>query len=208
MRWLFALSLAVIALLGVVAARQALYRTADLSRYDGSPLPRPIRDAPFITTPDVVVEAMVDLAEIAQDDLVYDLGCGDGRLVIAAAKRTGCRGVGIDKDPQRVAEARENAQRQGVDQQVRIEERDVFTVDLREADVVLMYLLPRMLEALVPQLEVMPPGARIVSHDFSIAGLEPQQTTEFTMPDTRQVRRLFLYTTPLTRSPPKPKKKS
>ena len=96
-------------MLATFGVRQAIYRTTDPSHDDTSPLPGKKHDAPFITSPDTVVQAMVDLAAIGKDDLVYDLGCGDGRIVIAAAERTGCRGVGIDKDPQRIVEAQGNA---------------------------------------------------------------------------------------------------
>jgi SAM-dependent methyltransferase len=133
--------------------------------------------------------------------MVYDLGCGDGRLVIEAAKRARCRGVGFDKDPQRVAEARANIQQKQVEDLVRIEECDIFSVDLSKANVVVMYLLPWMVKALVPQFDAMTPGSRIVSHDFRIEGIEPDKIVEVEAGkfDTRQ---LILYVTPLRRSPP------
>lgn len=202
------LTLAGAAVLVAFAGRYALYRMADPSRLDNRPLPRKKRDAPFITSPDVVVQAMVDLAEIGEDDLVYDLGCGDGRIVIAAVERTGCRGVGVDKDPQRVAEARENAKLRGVDHLVEFVEEDVFKVDLREADVALMYLLPWMMEALVPQFEAMQPGARIVAHDFGMEEIIPEKTVEVPLPDSAEIHRLLLYVTPLKRKPPAPAKKT
>jgi SAM-dependent methyltransferase len=125
-------------------------------------------NAPFITTPDPVVEQMVELAELSPNDLAYDLGCGDGRIIITAALKTGCRGVGFDIDPVRVAEARENVKRHGVEHLVEIREQDVFTVDMSEANVALFYLLPWMTRKLVPQFQQMKPGSRLISHDFSL----------------------------------------
>ena len=149
-----------------------------MSGYDNSPLPNPRLNAPFITSPDRVVEAMTDLAALTKDDLVYDLGCGDGRIVITAVLRSGCRGIGFDIDPQRVEEARQNAVLNGVQDRVTITQQDVFQVDLSQADAVMMYLLPWMLNELLPQFEHMKPGARIVSHGFWIDGVEPDQYVE------------------------------
>ena len=202
---LLLLTLAGAIVLAAFGVRESLYRTTDPSRFKPDPLPRKKRDAPFITSPDTVVQAMVDLATIGKDDLVYDLGCGDGRIVIAAAERTGCRGVGIDIDPVRICEAQENAKKHGVDQLVEFVEQDVFKVDLREADVVVMYLLPWMANELVPQFDVMQPGARIVAHDFGMEEIEPEQTIEVPLPDSNEKRTLLLYVTPLKHKPPKPK---
>ena len=104
--WLLFAMLGGLGLAGALVGRYFLYRGADLSHLDTSPLPRQKRDAPFITTPQAVVDKMIEMAELGPDDLVYDLGCGDGRIVLTAAAKHGCHGVGIDKDPQRVAEAR------------------------------------------------------------------------------------------------------
>ena len=149
-------------------------------------------NAPYITTGHEVVAAMVEMAELNADDLVYDLGCGDGRLVIAAALQ-GCRGVGIDIDPERIAEARENAKRQGVDHLVEFREQDVFTVDLSEADVVLMYLLPWMTKRLIPEFQEMPPGARIISHDFGLGEIIdlPADDSHLVVDPTDQTRHVI-----------------
>ena len=130
-----------------------VYRRADPANDDPSPLPRPKINAPFITTADPVINKMIEVGEITDKDLVYDLGCGDGRIVIAAAVQSGCHGVGFDIDPQRVAEAKENAERQGVKDLIQIEEQDVFKVDLTKADVIVAYLLPWMLRDLKPSFE-------------------------------------------------------
>jgi SAM-dependent methyltransferase len=119
---------------------------------DGAAPPRPVVNAPYIPTPDKIVERMLELAEIGPDDVVYELGCGDGRIVVAAAKQYGCRCFGFDINPERVAEARENARKNGVEQLVEIDQRDILTLDLSDATVVTMYLLPKLNAALVPQL--------------------------------------------------------
>ena len=162
------LVIGLVCLLAGLLARHILYTAADKSSFDPTPPPRPGLNAPFVKTPDPVVEKMVAMAQLTEDDLVYDLGCGDGRIVITAALNSGCRGVGFDIDPQRVAEARENVKRNGVEDRVTIEEKDVFKVDLSQADAALMFLLPWMMNELLPQFEQMKPGARIVAHDYWI----------------------------------------
>ncbi|MCU0961977.1 MAG: methyltransferase domain-containing protein [Pirellulaceae bacterium] len=165
-----------------------------------SPPPRQGLNAPFITSPDLVVEKMVELACPTPSDLVYDLGCGDGRIVITAALKTGCRGVGFDIDPQRVAEARANVQLHEVADRVQIVEQDVFSVDLSRADVAMMYLLPWMMNKLLPQFAQMKPGCRIVSYEFWIDEIMPENIVETPAADGH-IQRIYLYTTPLTKSP-------
>lgn len=131
-------------------------------------------DVPYVPTPPSVVNAMLDLAKVKKGDLVYDLGCGDGRIVIEAAKR-GARGVGIDIDPDRIAEARRNAAEAGVSDRVQFRQQDLFDVDLRDADVVTLYLLQAVNMRLRPKLlEELRPGARVVSHAFDMGDWEPQ----------------------------------
>jgi cyclopropane fatty-acyl-phospholipid synthase-like methyltransferase len=133
--------------------------------------------APYVTTPLPVVDAMLKLARTRQNDVVYDLGCGDGRIVIAAAKQYGARGVGIDIDPERVREARANAKREGVESLVRFTAQNVYEIDFREATVVTMYLLPDMHRKLSPKLRKdLKPGARIVTHTFDLGEWKPHQT--------------------------------
>jgi cyclopropane fatty-acyl-phospholipid synthase-like methyltransferase len=125
--------------------------------------------APYIPTPDDVVDRMLTLAEVSRDDLVYDLGCGDGRIPIAAAKKYGARGVGLDIDPKLVALARANAVAAGVDRLVDFRVEDVLTADVSNASVVTLYLLSSSNERLRPMLmRQLKPGARIVSHAFSM----------------------------------------
>ena len=163
-------------------------------------------NAPYITTAQTIADKMVEVGELTEDDVVYDLGCGDGRLVITAAVKHGCHGVGIDIDPERVAEAKANAKRQGVEHLVEFREQDVFTVDLREADVVLMYLLPWMTKRLVPQFQQMPPGSRIVSHDFGIGDMkyiEPDSTIHVPLDDAHDTHLVHRWNIPLDVPPPK-----
>ena len=132
---------------------------------------RPARklDVWFVPTPHEVVDRMLDEAKVRPTDVVYDLGCGDGRMVIAAAKRFGTRGVGVDLDPARIREARANAKAAGVDKLVEFRVGDMFETDIREANIVLLYLLPELNRRLKPKLFAeLKPGARVVSHDFDM----------------------------------------
>jgi SAM-dependent methyltransferase len=130
-------------------------------------------DVPYIPTTEVAVKAMLELAEVKSSDIVYDLGCGDGRIVIAAAKRYGARGVGIDIDPVRIREARKNARLAGVERRVEFREQDLFQANFREATVVTLFLLPAINKRLLPKLEALKPGTRIVSNTFEIDGWKP-----------------------------------
>lgn len=135
-------------------------------------------DVIFVPTREAVVEAMLDVAEVGPDDILYDLGCGDGRIVVAAARR-GVRAVGIDIDPKRIAEARANATEAGVIDKVQFLEQDLFTSDIREATVVTLYLLPSLNLKLRPMLmEQLRPGTRIVSHDFDMGDWKPEKTVQ------------------------------
>ena len=149
--------------------------------------------APFVPTPDDVVERMLTLAGVTEDDVVYDLGCGDGRIVIAAARQFGARGVGVDIDPQRIAEAQANAERAGVQHLVEFIEQDAMQVDVSEATVVTLYLLSssnaRLRPILTRQLRA---GARIVSHAFSMGDWNPDVVDRFE--DARgSTRTLYLW---------------
>ena len=136
-------------------------------------------DVPYVPTPENVVEEMLRMANVGRDDLLYDLGCGDGRIVVTAAKRMGARGVGVDIDPERIRESRENARRAGVTQQVQFMEMDLFQVDFSQATVVTLYLLPDVNLRLRPKLlRELKPGTRLVSHDFDMRDWEADETTE------------------------------
>lgn len=149
--------------------------------------------APFVPTPQDVVDRMLELAEVSENDVVYDLGSGDGRIVITAAERYGARGVGIDIDPQRIAESRANAERAGISHLVEFIQQDALQVDVSDATVVTLYLLSSSNIKIRPILtSQLTPGARIVSHAFSMGNWEADQIERFT--DTRgNTRTLYLW---------------
>ena len=135
-------------------------------------------DVVFVPTPNDVIEKMLELAKVTPKDVVYDLGCGDGRIVIAAAKK-GARAVGIDIDPQRIKEANANAKTENVADKVRFIENDLFESNIGEATVVTLYLLPRLNEKLKPKLlKDLKPGTRIVSHAFDMGDWAPEQKAQ------------------------------
>jgi len=126
-------------------------------------------DVWYVPTPHEIVDRMLDVAKVRTGDVVYDLGCGDGRMVIAAAKKFGTRGVGVDLDPARIREARAKAKQAGVDGLVTFQVADMFQTDIREATVVMLYLLPELNRRLKPKLFAeLRPGARVVSHDWDM----------------------------------------
>jgi SAM-dependent methyltransferase len=136
--------------------------------------------APFVPTPFEVVERMLQLGEVTSDDIVYDLGCGDGRIVIAAARQTGARGVGVDIEPYRVSESQSNAQAAGVEHLVAFKEQDAMSVDLSEATVIMLYLVHWSTAKLRPIIiETAKAGTRVVSHNFGMGDWTPTRTENF-----------------------------
>lgn len=134
-------------------------------------------DVPYVPTDQEVVNRMLELADVFVGDVVYDLGSGDGRIVITAAQRYRARGVGIEIDPVRVWEARENAVEAGVSDRVEFRQQDLFDADFSEATVVTLYLLPEINMKLRPTLfEQLDPGTRVVSHNFDLGNWEPDST--------------------------------
>lgn len=130
-------------------------------------------DIGFVPTPMAAVERMIEMAEIKPGNVVYDLGCGDGRIVVAAAKLHGVKAVGVDISAERVAESRERARAAEVEALVEIRQADIFDLDLDSADVVFLYLTPRLNERLMPQLRRLKPGARIISYEFDMGAAKP-----------------------------------
>lgn len=158
-------------------------------------------DAIFVPTPQDIVERMLELATVKKSDVVYDLGCGDGRIVVTAAKKYGCRAVGVDLDPHCVRLARDSAHNEKLDKLVTIEQKDLFTVDLSQADVVALYLLPKLNAKLIPQVSKMKPGARIVSHQFPMEGIRPDRVVRHRSTEDGVEHTLYLWTTPLKKEP-------
>jgi SAM-dependent methyltransferase len=136
-------------------------------------------DVIFVPTPNEVVDKMLEMAKVTAKDVVYDLGCGDGRIVITAAQKYGVRAVGIDIDPKRIAEAVANAKAAKVTDKVRFIEGDLFEADIGEATVVTLYLLTRLNEKLKPKLlKDLQPGTRVVSHAFDMGDWAPEQRAQ------------------------------
>ncbi|WP_256987868.1 SAM-dependent methyltransferase [Bordetella genomosp. 9] len=147
-------------------------------------------DVIFVPTPPAVVDAMLQVAKVGPNDVLYDLGSGDGRIPVTAAKRFGTRGVGVDIDPVRIQEARENAKKEGVTDKVQFIQGDLFEQDLSKATVISLYLLPSLNLKLRPMLLKLKPGTRIVSHAFDMGDWTPEQTL------TVDGRMVYFWTVP------------
>lgn len=156
-------------------------------------------DVVYVPTPNDVVEKMLELAKVSKNDVVYDLGCGDGRIVVTAAKKYGCRGVGFDINPVRIKESLENVEKTNVGKLVTIKDADIFEEDLSKASVITLYLLPRLNVRLIPQLEKLKPGSRIVSHDFDMKGVKPDQVVTMNSSEDGVDHRIYLWTVPLNK---------
>jgi precorrin-6B methylase 2 len=157
----------------------ALAPTGIALAQEGAPGPEALTlDVPFVPTPQEVVDRMLALAKVSRTDTLYDLGCGDGRIVVTAASQFGARGVGIDLNPERIAEAQANAKKAGVEQRVSLRVGDLFDTDLSPATVVSLYLLPDVNLKLRPRLwSQLKPGARVVSHAFDMGPEWPPEQT-------------------------------
>jgi SAM-dependent methyltransferase len=165
------------------AASEAERPASVAAKAAAAPAPAPERkpDVIFVPTPQAVVDEMLRMAEIGPKDVLYDLGCGDGRIVVTAAQRYGVKAVGYDIDPLRVQEAREKVRIAGVGHLVRIEQADVFTLDLTGASVITLYLLPQLNVRLMPQLARLRTGTRILSHNFDMRGAKPVEVRHVTV---------------------------
>ncbi|MHC4430505.1 MAG: SAM-dependent methyltransferase [Planctomycetota bacterium] len=154
-------------------------------------------DVIYVPTPQEVVDKMLEMAQVTKEDLLYDLGCGDGRIVVTAAKKYGCKAVGYELRRGRVKASLENVAKNNVGHLVTIEQKDIFTVDLSEASVITLYLLPDLNVKLIPQLEKLKDGSRIVSHDFDMKGVKPDKVVELSLEDDWDRHTIYLWTTPL-----------
>jgi len=157
-------------------------------------------DVVYVPTPNDVVAEMLKTAKVKKTDVVYDLGCGDGRIVVTAAKKYGCKGIGFDIDPQRLKESRENVKKNKVEKLVQIKDQNIFKTDLSKASVITLYLLPSLNKKLVPQLEKMKPGSRIVSHEYDIAGYKPDKTIHLKSREDGAEHTVYLWTIPLKKT--------
>jgi tRNA G37 N-methylase Trm5 len=159
---------------------------------------KPIRepDVIYVPTPQEVVDKMLEMADVRPGEIVYDLGCGDGRIPVTAAKRFGSNTWGFDINPVRVKESLENVARAKVESLVTIKLQDIFELDLSKADVITLYLLPQLNVKLIPQLDKLKPGCRIVSHDFDMEGVRPKKMVTYT-PSGGREHRIYLWVTPL-----------
>ncbi len=173
-----ALALAVV---GLAGATEALAQTAAPSR-------RP--DVIFVPTPEAVVEAMLQVAGVTKNDTVYDLGCGDGRIPVTAAKKYGAHGVCFDIDPERIKEANENVAKNNVGHLVKVVHADLFEQDLSGATVITLYLLPSLNVKLMPKLKELKPGTRIVSHAFDMGDWKPEKELDV------DGRKVYFWTIP------------
>ena len=162
--------------------------------------PRRTPKSVFSPTPHDVVKKMLELAKVKASEVVVDLGSGDGRIVIAAAKEYGCRAIGYELDPELVRMSRQNARKANVDDRVTFHQADLFAADLTEANVVTLFLLPPQNAQLVRQLKQLPAGARVVAHEFEIPGLTPDSWIEFESADSGEMHQLHLFATPLKES--------
>jgi SAM-dependent methyltransferase len=156
-------------------------------------------DVVFVGTPYDLVSRMLKMAQIKKTDVVYDLGCGDGRMLVLAAQKYGCRAIGYDIDPERVKASRENVLRNHVEDLVEIYQADIFTLDLSEADVLPLYLLPEMNVRLLPQLDKLKPGSRLVFHNYDLEEYIADETITVISNEDNASHTLTLYTTPLRR---------
>jgi tRNA G37 N-methylase Trm5 len=154
-------------------------------------------DVIYVPTPQEVVDKMLELADVRPGEVVYDLGCGDGRIPVAAAKKYGVRAFGWDINPVRVQESLDNVAKNNVKQLVTIRQGDIFELDLGKADVITLYLLPQLNVKLIPQLDKLKPGCRIVSHDFDMQGVRPKREASYAPKDGSRDHRIYLWVTPL-----------
>ncbi len=153
-------------------------------------------DIGYIPTPPHVVDALLTLAQVTVDDVLYDLGCGDGRILITAAQRFGARGVGIDIDRDRVQDSIRNAEAVGVSHLVQFHCQNLYTTNFQEATIVILYLLPHLNLKLRPQLLTqLKPGTRIISHDFDMGDWPPETTLQIPI-EADETATLYLWTIP------------
>jgi hypothetical protein len=156
-------------------------------------------DILYVPTPQVVVDKMLEVCKIGKDDVVYDLGCGDGRIVCTAAKKYKCKAKGFDVDSKRIKDSEDTRSKLDKDIQklVTFEKKDVFTLDLSDATVITVYLLPSLNVKLIPQLKKLKKGARIVSHDFDMKGVTPDKGYPIEVEGPNRTHKVYKWSVPL-----------
>ena len=175
--------------LAVTVVVAGLFSVTPASAQTAAPSRRP--DVIYVPTPEAVVEAMLQVANVTKNDVVYDLGCGDGRIPVTAARKYGARGFCYDIDPQRIKEANENVAKNNVGDKVKILNADLFSTDISEATVVTLYLLPSLNVKLMPKLmKELKPGTRIVSHAFDMGDWKPEKELDV------DGRKVYFWTIP------------
>ncbi len=175
----------------ILGAAALIAAPAIIRRADAQTEPTPRLDVPFVPTPQLVVDKMLELAKVQKTDFLIDLGSGDGRIPVTAAQRFGVKALGVDINPQRIKEANERAQAAGVTNLVEFRQEDLFQTDISKADVLTMYLLPSVNLKLKPKiLSDMKPGSRVVSHAFNMGDWTPEQEV------TVDGRTVLLWTVP------------
>jgi predicted RNA methylase len=187
----FLTSLAVVLVLVFASSCQSPAQDADEDEGERTP------DVVYVPTPNDVVAKMLETAGVKKGDVVYDLGCGDARILVTAAKKYGCKGVGFEIHPGRFKLAQENVKKNGVEGLVEVRKQDIFTADLSKATVITLYLLPELNTRLIPQFEKMAPGSRIVSHEYDMEGPIPEKTVTMTSREDADKHTIYLYTIPL-----------
>jgi SAM-dependent methyltransferase len=180
-------------LLALIVATGTLSFADDKAKDDGKP------DIHFVPTPQEAVDKMLEVAKVTKDDVVYDLGCGDGRIVCTAAKKYKCKAFGFDIDPERIKDSEANKAKLDKDIQklVKFEKKNIFSLDLSKASVITLYLLPSLNVKLIPQLKKLKDGSRIVSHDFDMAGVTPDKGFPIDVKTSEGTSRVYKWTTPL-----------
>jgi tRNA G37 N-methylase Trm5 len=174
MRWHRSLTLAILVTMTALALSAGAQSTTET---------KPL-DVPYVPTHEKVVAEMLRVASVRKDDVLYDLGSGDGRIVITAAREFGTRGTGVDIDPERVRDANENARRAGVTDKVKFIQGDIFDTRISDATVVTLYLLPSVNMRLRPKLlSELKPGTRIVSHNYDMGDWKPEKTIRVKTPN-------------------------